>query len=204
MATYSLTLRGQKQSKLTIEELDNNFLYVLENATGGGATVPIVELETGFDPMIFSGFYETDEKGAVAGQTSSIWRLLASVPLFGTQGPTNVYVKYIGKIVAPVEVEPNGVSLGPQQSAFHSSDSDFDRVISHFGPSGLVTDYDSEYAVPVGFAGLMIDNSSISNEYEIFVLAGSQGNFESVAIIDTFISAPDGFELTLDRGTPVV
>jgi hypothetical protein len=219
MATYSLTLRGQNQSKLTIEELDNNFLYVLENATGGGGgatgpqgstgpqgpagSAPLVELSSGFEPNVISGFYKTDEKFTFSGQTSSSWRLLASVPLFGTQGPTNVYVKYIGKIVAPVEVEPNDVNLGQQQSAFYSSDSDFDRVTSHFGPSGLVTD-DSGYAVPVGFAGLMIDNSSISNEYEIFVLAGSQGNFESVAIIDTFISAPDGFELTLDRGTPVV
>lgn len=216
MSTYSLTLRGGLGRKLTSQELDNNFLYVLENASGGGGatgpqgstgpqgpagSAPLVELETGFEPDVISGFYKTDEKFTFSGQTSSSWRLLASVPLFGTQGPTNVYVKYIGKIVAPVE--PNDVNLGQQQSAFYSSDSDFDRVTSHFGPSGLVTD-DSGYAVPVGFAGLMIDNSSISNEYEIFVLAGSQGNFESEAIIDTFISAPDGFELTLDRGTPVV
>ena len=47
MATYSLTLRGEKGQKLTAQELDNNFLYVLENATGGSA--PLVELESGFD-----------------------------------------------------------------------------------------------------------------------------------------------------------
>jgi hypothetical protein len=35
MSTYSLTLRGEKGQKLTAQELDNNFLYVLENATGG-------------------------------------------------------------------------------------------------------------------------------------------------------------------------
>ena len=41
MPTYSLTLRGEKGSKLTTEELDDNFLYVLENASGGGgATGP--------------------------------------------------------------------------------------------------------------------------------------------------------------------
>jgi hypothetical protein len=34
MATYSLTLRVEKGQKLTAQELDNNFLYVLENATG--------------------------------------------------------------------------------------------------------------------------------------------------------------------------
>lgn len=40
MPTYSLTLRSEKGSKLTTQELDNNFLYVLENATGGGSQGP--------------------------------------------------------------------------------------------------------------------------------------------------------------------
>lgn len=208
MSTYSLTLRGEKGQKLTAQELDNNFLYVLENATGGGgATGPqgtTVELESGFDPNIFSAFYETDQKFIAFGQTSSSWRLLASVPLIGTQGPTNVYVKYIGKIVAPVEAESNDVNIGTQQNSFYSSDNDFDRVTSHFGPGGLVTDYDSGLAVPVQFAGLMFDNSTLDNEWEVFVLAGSQGNFESIVFIDVLVSAPDGFELTLDRGTPEV
>lgn len=105
MATYSLTLRGEKGQKLTAQELDNNFLYVLENATGGSA------------------------------------------PL---------------------------------------------------------ADYDSGIAVPVQFAGLMFDNSTLDNEWEVFVLAGSQGNFESIVFIDVLVSAPEGFELTLDRGTPEV
>ena len=35
MPSYSLTLREEKGFKLTTQELDNNFLYVLENATGG-------------------------------------------------------------------------------------------------------------------------------------------------------------------------
>jgi len=34
MSTYSLTLRTDKGSKLTSQELDNNFLYVLENSSG--------------------------------------------------------------------------------------------------------------------------------------------------------------------------
>ena len=39
--TYSLTLREGLGRKLTIKELDDNFLYVLENASGGsGATGP--------------------------------------------------------------------------------------------------------------------------------------------------------------------
>jgi hypothetical protein len=204
MATYSLTLRGEKGQKLTAQELDNNFLYVLENATGGSA--PLVEFESGFEPNVFSGFYKTDQKFRGFGQTNSSWRLLASVPLFeGPQGPTNVYVTYIGKIVAPVEAESNDVNIGPpQQNSFYSSDKYFDRVTSHFGPGGLVTDYDSGLAVPVQFAGLMFDNSTLDNEWEVFVLAGSQGNFESIVFIDVLVSAPEGFELTLDRGTPEV
>ena len=207
METYSLTLRGEKGQKLTPQELDNNFLYVLENASGG-ATGPqgtTVEFESGFEPNVFSGFYKTDQKFTGFGQTNSSWRLLASVPLVeGPQGPTNVYVTYIGKIVAPVEAGPNDLNPGPQQNSFYSSDNDFDRVTSHFGPGGLVTDYDSGVAVPVQFAGLMFDNSELDNEYEVFVLAGSPQNFESIVFIDVLVSAPDGFELTLDRGTPVV
>ena len=37
MSTYSLTLRTDKGSKLTQQELDNNFLYVLENSSGSGS-----------------------------------------------------------------------------------------------------------------------------------------------------------------------
>lgn len=36
MATFSLTLRQNIDRKLTTKELDDNFLYVLENSTGGG------------------------------------------------------------------------------------------------------------------------------------------------------------------------
>jgi len=39
MSTYSLTLRGNLGRKLTTQELDNNFLYVLENASGGSASI---------------------------------------------------------------------------------------------------------------------------------------------------------------------
>lgn len=43
MATYSLTLRGLKGSKLTTSELDDNFLYLEELAMSGGDT-SLVEL----------------------------------------------------------------------------------------------------------------------------------------------------------------
>ena len=35
MPSYSLTLREEKGFKLTTQELDENFLYVLQNASGG-------------------------------------------------------------------------------------------------------------------------------------------------------------------------
>jgi hypothetical protein len=38
MATYSLTLRGEKGQKLTAQELDNNFLYLESLIGSGGAT----------------------------------------------------------------------------------------------------------------------------------------------------------------------
>jgi hypothetical protein len=40
MSTYSLTLRSEKGSKLTIEELDNNFLFLSENG-GSGPQGPV-------------------------------------------------------------------------------------------------------------------------------------------------------------------
>ena len=44
MATYSLTLRGLKGSKLTTSELDDNFLYLEELAMSGGGDTSLVEL----------------------------------------------------------------------------------------------------------------------------------------------------------------
>jgi hypothetical protein len=43
MATYSLTLRGLKGSKLTTSELDDNFLYLQDLVSGGGGS-SLVEL----------------------------------------------------------------------------------------------------------------------------------------------------------------
>lgn len=74
MATYSLTLRGVKDSKLTTSELDDNFLYLQDLAQSGGASLVeltytemldlldsegVVEgtryLVTGVDPDLFGG-----------------------------------------------------------------------------------------------------------------------------------------------------
>ena len=41
MPTYSLTLRELKGSKLTIQEMDNNWLYLQDLASQGGGTVDI-------------------------------------------------------------------------------------------------------------------------------------------------------------------
>jgi hypothetical protein len=41
MSTYSLTLRNDKGSVLTIEEMDNNFKYLDSKPSGGGGTVSI-------------------------------------------------------------------------------------------------------------------------------------------------------------------
>ena len=41
MATYSLTLRSDKGSKLTTEELDNNFRYLDNKTNGGGGSTTV-------------------------------------------------------------------------------------------------------------------------------------------------------------------
>ena len=46
MATYSLTLRGLKGSKLTTSELDDNFLYLEELAQSGGSLVELTYAES--------------------------------------------------------------------------------------------------------------------------------------------------------------
>jgi hypothetical protein len=47
MSTYSLTLRTDKGSKLTQQELDNNFLYVLENSSGGSVDIDHTQVAFG-------------------------------------------------------------------------------------------------------------------------------------------------------------
>lgn len=37
-STYSMTFRSEKGSKLTIDEMDGNFHYLLENGGGGSVT----------------------------------------------------------------------------------------------------------------------------------------------------------------------
>ena len=61
MATYSLTLRSDKGSKLTTEELDNNFRY-LDNKTngGGGSTTGGYQLLGTLEVDMNAGTYPLD------------------------------------------------------------------------------------------------------------------------------------------------
>ena len=74
MPTYSLTLRSQKQGKITIEELDNNFLYLQDLASqSGGGSVDIDPGQIAF--------------GSPSGLTSSPYFIINPIsedPIFGT------------------------------------------------------------------------------------------------------------------------
>jgi hypothetical protein len=169
----------------------------LENG-GGSATI---EPESGLDESILSSVFKTGKKFVFNDQNYDEWQIIANVPLltdpyFGSQ---SVYVKYIGKIVLPItNVLP--ASAGGQQSTFTSADTTFNIVVSPFGPNGLVTNFNSGDVEPIAFATLFVDNTNLSNEYELWVAAAHNNDFESIVTIITSFIAPADVELIFDRG----
>lgn len=159
-----------------------------------------IDAESGLDPTVFSVLFKTNDKGGLLGDVRESWRLFASTPLQSFDpyvGSENVYVKYVGKIVVPV-----GASLfiSSQQSTFSSSDTDLGTLVTPFAPGGLVTNFNTGEFQSVQFAALQIDNTLFEEEYEIFILAADSSDFESTVTIDVTFFAPEGLELTLDRG----
>lgn len=159
-----------------------------------------VKLESGLDPTVFSTLVKTSDRGGILGDVREFWRLFASTPLESFDpyvGSENVYVKYVGKIVVPVG---SSVSASYQQGTFTSSDTDLGTLVTPFAPGGLVTNFNTGEFQSVQFAALQIDNTLFEEEYEIFILVADSNDFESTVIIDVTFFAPEGLELTLDRG----
>jgi hypothetical protein len=159
------------------------------------------QIESGLDTYIYSGLSKTTgNKYISGGETFSEWQVIAGVPLIQNDvyfsGSQYVYVKYIGKVVTPIE---SVISISGQKNTFTSVDTIFDTITTPFGPNGLVTNSATEVE-PIAFAGLLIDNSTLSNEYEFWVVAVHSSEFESVVTINTTFIAPEGVEITLDRG----
>lgn len=159
-----------------------------------------VDAESGFDPTVFSALFKTNDKGGLLGDVRESWRLFAST-LFQSFDAyvvsENVYVKYVGKIVVPVG---SSIFITSQQSTFSSLDSEFGNLVTPFGPGGLVTNFNTGDVQSVQFAALQINNNVFEEEYEIFIMAGDSVDFESTVTIDVTFFAPEGLELTLDRG----
>jgi hypothetical protein len=159
------------------------------------------QIESGLDISIYSGLSKTGNKLIAGGETFSEWQVIAGVPLIQNDvyfsGSQYVYVKYIGKVVTPIGGD---FSISGQKNTFTSVDTFFDTITTPFGPNGLVTNYSSTEVEPIAFAGLLIDNSTLSNEYEFWVVAVHSSEFESVVTINTTFIAPEGVEITLDRG----
>ena len=186
------------QPGMTIPQILREFqeeINALENGDAGAT----IELESGLEESIVSGLFKTGKKFVFNNQTYDEWQLFASVPLIEDPyfGPEQVYIKYIGKIVLPIT---NTLSTGGQQSTFTSADSVFDTVVSPFGPAGLVTNFLSGDVEPIALATLAVDNSNLSNEYELWVVAAHNDDFESVATIIASFSSLADVELIFDRG----
>ena len=153
MPTYSLTLRSEKGSKLTTQELDNNFLYVLENATGGGSQGPQ-------GPQGYQG-------PAGGGGSSSIQIIsmtISAADLVNSYGtpyeviPAPGYGKMIEVLWGKYKLYPNGVQ-GPQDWGSKGNRSFW---VYPAGPQG-----------PQGFkVGFMNNYQYIYNKY---LALGSQG-----------------------------
>ena len=126
-STYSLTLRGGLNRKLTIEEMDNNFLYVLENASGGGGSVTgtpsqIAYFDNSGNLTGDDNFYR-DPETKQSFNAVEVW--LMNLPVFsgtglndlnaGTDGyytglTSSVYTITITTGLSPMMVNPMGAS----------------------------------------------------------------------------------------------
>ena len=158
------------------------------------------EVDSGLDPTVFSTLFKTKDRASISGNVRESWRLIASTPLESFDpyvGSENVYAKYVGKIVVPVGTTTN---IASQQSIFSSSDIDLGTLVTPFAPGGLVTNFNTGEYQSVQIASLIIDNTLVEEEYEIFILAADSSDFESTVTIDVTFFATEGSVITLDRG----
>ena len=185
MPTYSLTLRSEKGSKLTTQELDNNFLYVLENATGGGSQGPQGDI----GPQGQDG--QQGPQGPAGGGGSSsiqiISMTISAADLVNSYGtpyeviPAPGYGKMIEVLWGKYKLYPNGVQ-GPQD--WGSKGNRYFWVYPA-GPQG-----------PQGFkVGFMNNYQYIYNKY---LALGSQGvtgesPYEYVQNTQWFVRVQDSY-----------
>lgn len=165
MSSYSLTLREEKGFKLTTQELDNNFRYVLENASGSGTQGP--QGPTGPSGSGTQGPQGPTgpSGGGGSGSIEIISMTISALDLLNSYGtpyeviPSPGTGKMIEVLWGRYKLYPNGVQ-GPQDWG-----SKGDRYFSIYpaGPQG-----------PQGFKiGFMNNNQYIYNKY---LPLGSQGS----------------------------
>ena len=94
MATYSLTIRQNKGSKLTIGELDDNFLYLEDLVSqGGGGSVDSGQIAFGGTASGLTSssnfIYNQSSNNLIFGVTNSITGSSASVIMGGVCNTSN-------------------------------------------------------------------------------------------------------------------
>jgi len=116
MPSYSLTLREEKGFKLTTQELDDNFRYVLENASGSGTQGPQGPTGPGTQgPQGPTG----PSGGGGSGSIEIISMTISALDLLNSYGtpyeviPAPGYGKMIEVLWGKYKLYPNGVQ-GPQ------------------------------------------------------------------------------------------
>ena len=105
-STYSMTFREDKGSKLTIEEMDSNFHYLLENGGGGGT---ITGTPSGILYFDDNGDVNVDGNFARDGSGNTI---------IGTSYYAPNYPQFIGSGLNDISLYINGQFTGPTSSIY--------------------------------------------------------------------------------------
>jgi len=119
MSTYSLTLRSEKNSRLTIAEMDNNFLYLEELAISGTTSaIDLTTLETDIIPAEDSVYN--------LGSSASQWKSLH------VSGQT-IYVGGVPISTHDGSLVINSINLGTTASPFILSSDDNSNLLLNGG-----------------------------------------------------------------------
>jgi len=149
----------------------------------------IIAIDSNSDPQVYSAILQLP-KEIRYGSYYDVYNLKARVNI---PGGTNVYINYIGTITNNTSSTfiPTATS-----GLIDAADPTFKQVQSSLTTGGLVYDETLLFAAPVDLITVNYDNSTTSNVYDIFLIAGNTNNFSCVVWVDYEFMVPQGDNIT--------
>jgi hypothetical protein len=149
----------------------------------------LIVITSNSDPQVYSSILQLP-KEIRYGSAYDVYNLKARVVI---SGGTNVYTNYIGTITNNTSSTfiPTATS-----GLIDAADPTFKQVQSSLTTGGLVYDETLLFAAPVDLITVNYDNSTTTNVYDIFLIAGNTNNFSCVVWVDYEFMVPQGDNIT--------